>query len=314
MAAAPGASTDASHDGTRGRVWVTAACTQGEHLSGPARTRCAARRRIAACLPSSARVIAIWRATTRRRSRRPRRGRRRGRAPAALCSGRHVRSSGGHGATHVRRPRTPRRAGRHDAASRQLRTGRVVVGRGGGPAASTAARLRIIPGCYGVIRRPADARDRRRRRPIRPSVPTASTPFERHDRPGRPPARRHRAPRRRRDPGPAALRRSLRPRVHCPAPEPVARSVDPQLLEAVVVDAEVVGQLVDHGDPDLVLEVERVGEVLLEREPEDRDRVRERDVVGAPRRPRRAVVEAVERLVGARGRSPGAARATARRR
>ena len=59
-------------------------------------------------------------------------------------------------------------------------------------------------------------------------------------------------------------------------------SVDAELLEAVVVDAEVVGELVDHRDPDLVLEVERVREVLLERQAEDRDRVRE---AGRRRRP-----------------------------
>ena len=44
---------------------------------------------------------------------------------------------------------------------------------------------------------------------------------------------------------------------------------------------------------------QRVREVLLEREPEDRDRVGEGHVVRAPCRPRRAVVEAVERLVAA---------------
>ena len=74
-------------------------------------------------------------------------------------------------------------------------------------------------------------------------------------------------------------------------------SVEPELLEAVVVDAQVVGQLVDDRHPDLVGKVVGVGEVLLERDPEQADLVRERREVRAPGGPRRALVESVERIV-----------------
>ena len=46
----------------------------------------------------------------------------------------------------------------------------------------------------------------------------------------------------------------------------------PELVEPVLVDPEVVGQLVEDGDPDLMLELRRVvPELVLEREPVDRD-------------------------------------------
>ena len=61
------------------------------------------------------------------------------------------------------------------------------------------------------------------------------------------------------------------------------RSFEAELLEPVVVDAEVVGELVDDRDPDLVGEVVRVREVLLEREPEQADLVRERGPGPRPR-------------------------------
>src|SRR5437763_3253903 len=48
----------------------------------------------------------------------------------------------------------------------------------------------------------------------------------------------------------------------------------PELVEPVLVDAEVVGELVQHGDPDLVLELLRVRKRLHERLAEDRDLVR----------------------------------------
>src|SRR5436305_7335393 len=47
----------------------------------------------------------------------------------------------------------------------------------------------------------------------------------------------------------------------------------PELVEAVLVDPEVVGELVQDGDPDLLLELLRVGERRHERPPEDRDLV-----------------------------------------
>src|SRR5664280_2378147 len=57
------------------------------------------------------------------------------------------------------------------------------------------------------------------------------------------------------------------------------------------------GELVDDRDADLVLEVERIREVLLQRQAEDRDRVREGHVVRPPLGSRDALVEAVQGLV-----------------
>ena len=57
------------------------------------------------------------------------------------------------------------------------------------------------------------------------------------------------------------------------------------------------GELVDDRDLDLVGEVVRVREVLLEGEAVDRDLVRERGPVRAPLGPGRALVEAVQQLV-----------------
>ncbi len=77
------------------------------------------------------------------------------------------------------------------------------------------------------------------------------------------------------------------------------RLVDPQLGEPVLVlDAQVVGELVEDRDPDLVREVVGVGEVLLERQPEQHDPRRDRDPVAAPLVERHALVQAVEGLVG----------------
>ena len=58
-----------------------------------------------------------------------------------------------------------------------------------------------------------------------------------------------------------------------------ARSVDPELGEALVIDAQVVGQLVDDRDPDFVGEVVGVREVLLEREAEEDDPIGDRGAV-----------------------------------
>ena len=73
--------------------------------------------------------------------------------------------------------------------------------------------------------------------------------------------------------------------------------VDAEVVEPVVVDAEVVGQLVDDRDPDLLGEVVGVGEVGFERQSEQRDPVGRRDPVGAVLRPGDALVQAVERVV-----------------
>ena len=74
-------------------------------------------------------------------------------------------------------------------------------------------------------------------------------------------------------------------------------SVDAELVEALVVDAEVMGELVDDRDPDLVREVIGVGEVLLEWQPKERDPVGDRRPVRPPLCPRDALVQAVEGLV-----------------
>src|SRR4029077_13286504 len=62
-----------------------------------------------------------------------------------------------------------------------------------------------------------------------------------------------------------------------------------ELLEAVLVDAEIVGQFVQNGDPDLLPQLILVGEAPHERPPEDRDLVRH-VVLGFP--------EAVELRIG----------------
>jgi hypothetical protein len=75
-------------------------------------------------------------------------------------------------------------------------------------------------------------------------------------------------------------------------------SVDPQLVEAVVVDPEVVRQLVDDGDPDLLGQVVRIGKVLLERQAKQRDPVRCGEPIGAVLGPRDTLVQAVESVAG----------------
>jgi len=47
----------------------------------------------------------------------------------------------------------------------------------------------------------------------------------------------------------------------------------PELIQPVLVEPEVVGQLVEDGDPDLRLQLSRVGKRLHERQPEDADPV-----------------------------------------
>jgi hypothetical protein len=59
-----------------------------------------------------------------------------------------------------------------------------------------------------------------------------------------------------------------------------------------------VGELVDDREPDLVCQVVRVREVLLERQSEERDPVGHRRPVRAPLGPRDALVQAVQGLVG----------------
>src|SRR4051794_36277152 len=54
-----------------------------------------------------------------------------------------------------------------------------------------------------------------------------------------------------------------------------------ELVEAELVDSEVVRELVEHGDPDLPLELGGVRERLDERPPEDRDLVGH-ELVGLP--------------------------------
>ena len=82
-----------------------------------------------------------------------------------------------------------------------------------------------------------------------------------------------------RDHGPAGPRRDGRRRALA---DGCRRGlVDAQLGEAVLVlDAQVVGELVEDRDPDLVREVVGVGEVLLEGQPEEHDPRRDR--TGSP--------------------------------
>ena len=58
-------------------------------------------------------------------------------------------------------------------------------------------------------------------------------------------------------------------------PRALSALLVPELVEPVVVDAEVVGELVDDRLADLLLEVARIGEVLLERQPVQGDPVRD---------------------------------------
>ncbi len=68
-------------------------------------------------------------------------------------------------------------------------------------------------------------------------------------------------------------------------------------MEALIVDAGVVGQLVDDRDADLFLECGRVREVSLQRQPEQRDLVGQHHPIGAPLRGRDPFVQAVEPAV-----------------
>lgn len=67
-------------------------------------------------------------------------------------------------------------------------------------------------------------------------------------------------------------------------------------MEALVVDAGVMGKFVHDGEADLVGEIVRIGEVLLERQAEEADLVREGHPVGAVLDGRRALVQPIERL------------------
>src|SRR3954447_7952574 len=77
----------------------------------------------------------------------------------------------------------------------------------------------------------------------------------------------------------------------------VRGSVEVQFVQAVVVESGMVRELVQHRAADLVLELARLGEVLLEREPEERDPVRDGGPVGAIGGGWDALVQPVERLV-----------------
>lgn len=57
------------------------------------------------------------------------------------------------------------------------------------------------------------------------------------------------------------------------------------------------GEFVDDRDPDFLLEVGRIGEVFLEREPEEADLVRARGPVGRPFRSGHSLVQAVQRVL-----------------
>ena len=76
-----------------------------------------------------------------------------------------------------------------------------------------------------------------------------------------------------------------------------ARSVEIELVQAFVVDAGVVGKLVQHGAADLVGQFGRVGKIFLEGQPEERDLVGHGRPIRAPRRRRNALVQAIQRLV-----------------
>src|SRR4026209_914065 len=67
-----------------------------------------------------------------------------------------------------------------------------------------------------------------------------------------------------------------------------------ELRDAVFVEAEVVRQLVENGDPDLLAQLLGVREALLERDPVDRDRVGEEAALVSALRQRHAMVEAEE--------------------
>ena len=70
-------------------------------------------------------------------------------------------------------------------------------------------------------------------------------------------------------------------------------------METVVVDAQVVGKLVDERDPHFVGEIVGVGEVRFERQPEERDPVRIWRGVGAPLGAGDAFVQAVQLVIPA---------------
>ena len=74
--------------------------------------------------------------------------------------------------------------------------------------------------------------------------------------------------------------------------------VDAEVVEALVVDAEVMCQLVHHGEPDLLRERIGIGEVGLERQAEQGDPVRDGDPIGGVLRACDALIQPVQRVVG----------------
>src|SRR5215204_5786094 len=78
-------------------------------------------------------------------------------------------------------------------------------------------------------------------------------------------------------------------------------SPPPQLLQALLVEAEIVRDLVYHRDPDLLLQG-LCGEIPLQRTAEDRDLIRQEPVVScASLRQRHTLIQPVECLSRARG-------------
>ncbi len=78
---------------------------------------------------------------------------------------------------------------------------------------------------------------------------------------------------------------------------PGGDSAQAELVEAVVVDPEVVGQLVNHGRADFVREIVGLREVFLQRQPEKADLVGDDREVRAPLGPRHALVQPVQGVV-----------------
>src|SRR5436309_5567985 len=79
-----------------------------------------------------------------------------------------------------------------------------------------------------------------------------------------------------------------------PAPTFLRKSGVSELVEPLLVEAEIVGQLVQNGDADLRLELRRVVERLDERQPEDADPVGKLAGPVAPFGERHPLVEAEE--------------------
>ena len=210
------------------------------------------------------------------RDSRPRRVCRRGRdrpQPRAL-RGVHLRiGSDLRRAAAVGRPRRVTLVSADDGRSARRRAGAVADRRHQGGCPPGGLRVALVPGRGPVRERGGDRGLRRdRAASLRPGVgrrPGQDRPrFQHH----------HRRP---------------------TLIEATSGSIEPELVQSIVVDAEVVRELVDDREPDFLGEVVGIGEVVLEREPEEGDLVRRRDPIGAPLRPRDAFVQPVEGVVRA---------------